>query len=269
MNLVVSVLFGALFAVTPVSAAPPDVNDIVKQMKQVFEPDRPSTRTLTISANTESGDTVTWVARQVRQRQTDGKRSLLVMQEPQHEGNALLIWERAGEPDVMWWYPPALRRVRKLVPVENYQRFMDTDFTYADLGFVDRHGSYRLLGEEVHDGVQTYKIELVPRQQAFFSRIVTWVAKDTMLPLQRDYYDVAGRLWKTMTFREVKVIDNIPTPLQLLMRDAQQGTSTEITFSDVTYDADIPETFFDPEHLPQTVEARFWQEGNAVAAKGK
>jgi hypothetical protein len=80
---------------------------------------------------------------------------------------------------------------------------------------------------------------------------------------------VAGRLWKTMTFREVKVIDNIPTPLQLLMRDAQQGTSTEITFSDVTYDADIPKTFFDPEHLPQTVEARFWQEGNAVAAKGK
>jgi outer membrane lipoprotein-sorting protein len=152
-----------------------------------------------------------------------------------------------------------------LVPVENYQRFMDTDFTYADLGFVDRHGSYRLLGEEVHDEAQTYKVELVPKQQAFFSRIITWVAKDTMLPMQRDYYDVAGWLWKTMTFGDVKVIENIPTPLRLIMHDVQQSTSTTITYSDVDYGVDIPNTFFDPEHLPQTVEARFWHEGNTVA----
>ena len=46
----------------------------------------------------------------------------------------------------MWMYLPALDRVRQIVPVETYQRFFDTDFTYADLGFVSRRGQYRLLG---------------------------------------------------------------------------------------------------------------------------
>jgi outer membrane lipoprotein-sorting protein len=268
MRLIFATFIGVFLTMTPVSAAPPDVQDIVQQMKRVFEPTQPSTRKATISIEGKDNEKVQWIARQVRKQQADGQWTLLVVQEPEHtQGNALLVWEKDGGPNVMWWYPPALRRVRKLVPVENYQSFLNTDFAYADLGFVDRHGAYRFLDEEEHDGVQTYKIELVPKQKAFFSRIVTWVATDTMLPLQRDYYDVAGQLWKTMTFGNVKVIEDIPTPLQIRMHDVQQGTSTEITYSEVQYGIDVPDTFFDPQHLPQTVEARFWQEGSPLAAK--
>src|SRR5688572_18000837 len=137
MRLLFVTLVGVIVTMRPVLAAPPDVNDIVQQMKEVFEPTRQSMRTVTISVAGKEGETAQWVARQVRKQQADGKRTLLVVQDPETiHGNALLVWEKAGEPDAMWWYPPALRRVRKLVPVENYQSFMDTDFTYADLGFV-------------------------------------------------------------------------------------------------------------------------------------
>ena len=70
-----------------------------------------------------------------------------------------------------------------------------------------------------------------------------------------------------MTFGNVTVIENVPTPLKIRMHDMQQGTSTEITYSEVDYDVDIPNIFFDPQHLPQTVEARFWQQDSPIAAK--
>ena len=257
-----------LITATAAFAAPPEVMTIVQQMKAAFEPARPSTRKVEISVSGPNGEKVTWVAHQARAPIAGDKRTLLVIEEPEHsKGNALLIWEREGQqPNTMWWYPPALRRVRELLPVEGYQRFFDSDLTYADLGYVERQGTYRLLGELEHGGKQTYEIEFVPDQKVFYSRIITWVTTDTMLPVQRNYYDVAGRLWKTMTFGRVKTIDDIPTPLHIRMRDVQQDTGTDVTFSEVRYDVDLPDTLFDPERLPQTVEARWWEpESNRIA----
>jgi hypothetical protein len=239
-------------------------------MKQVFEPTRPSARKVEITVRGPNGEQITWLAHQARTQQEDGKRTLLVMEAPEHtKGNALLIWEREGQPDAMWWYPPALRRVRKLVPVEAYQRFFDSDLTYADLGYVERQGKYRLLGEEAHNNLQTYKVEFVPDQTIFYSRIITWIGTDSLLPVQRDYYDVAGRIWKTMTFDQVRTIDGTPTPLHIRMQDLQQDSSTDVTFSEVRYGVELPETLFDPVHLPQTVEARWWQSSTDQAAAGK
>ncbi len=247
--------------VTTVSfAEPPDVDTIVQQMKAAFEPARSSLRKVEIAETGPTGEQVVWTAYQARAQQADGKRTLLLVQEPEYtKGNALLIWEQAGQPNKMWWYPPALRRVREILPVESYQRFFDTDLTYADLGFVDRQGAYRLLGEEEHNDVHAYKIEFVPAQKVFYARILTWVATDTMLPVQRDYYDVANRLWKTMTFDHVQTIDGVPTPLHIRMHDQQQDSTTDVTFSEVRYGVTLPDTLFDPDHLPQTIEARWWQ----------
>jgi outer membrane lipoprotein-sorting protein len=159
--------------------------------------------------------------------------------------------------------------VRELVPVEAYQSLLDTDLTYADLGYVDQQGTYHLLGEEEHNGVQTYKLEFIPDQQVFYSRIMTWVAVDTMLPVQRDYYDLAGKLWKTMTFDQVKTIDGIPTPLHIRVHDVRRDTSTDVTFSKVRYDVDLSERLFDPDHLPQTVEVRWVQPRDTRIATGE
>src|SRR5262249_59779587 len=110
--------------------------------------------------------------------------------------------------------------------------FLGTDFTYADLGFVRLHEKYRLLGEEQHAGVQAYKIEeQVPQERAYYSRLLTWVAADSLLPLQRDYYDVAGGLWKTEHFEQVSVIYGGATPLHITLEDVQGKSSTRLNVS--------------------------------------
>ncbi|MGE0826186.1 MAG: outer membrane lipoprotein-sorting protein [Candidatus Binatia bacterium] len=260
----IRVLGAALAACLLMSApakalAQPPVEDIVKQMREAFTPVRPSTRKIEISMTAE-GETIKWVAREAIKRFPDGNRMLLVMLEPQDvKGNAYVISEPKGKGSVIWTYMPALRRVRELTGVEAYEHFLGTDFTYADLGFVRFHPHYRFLGEEEHGGKQTYKIEeTVPKERAYYSRVITWVSKDSMLPVQRDYYDVAGALWKTELL-EGETIDGVPTPIRIQMKDLQGKSSTEMRVSDVTYDATIPDALFDPMQLPVAANSPVWQ----------
>src|SRR5205814_4580541 len=178
-----------------------------------------------------------WIAGQARKKTPDGSRALTVMLGPEAvRGLAILVQERGKEPDRQWVYVPAIRRVRELVPVESYQSFLNTDFTYADLGFVPRDGSYKLLGAETRDGTRTTKVETVPRDRWYYSRIVTWVADDSSLPVRREFYDPAGLLWRIETWSEVTRVDGTPIPLRVRMEDVRQGGGTELRVSDVLWD---------------------------------
>src|SRR5215510_7677131 len=233
------------------SVAQDPTMDVVKKMKEVFEPIRPSTRRVVLTVNSE-GETVQFVAGQARKQLPDGKRMVMVLLAPKDlKGNNYLVWEPTDtKPSAVWMWVPFLRRIREFTTVDAYEHYLGSDFTFADMGFVRLHPNYRLLGEEEHGGKQTYKIEeTVPKERAYYSRVVTWVDKGTLLPVQRDYYDPAGTLWKTETF-EVETIDGVPTPIRIEMKDLQGKTSTVQQIDNVKYDVTLPDAFFDPLKLP-------------------
>ena len=259
-RVLIAVLVAGLFMNAPSKAlAQEPVMNIVKKMKEAFEPVRPSTRKIEISMTAE-GETIKWDAREAMKQFPDGKRMVLVMLGPNEvKGNAYVTWEPKGKPSVIWTYMPALRRVRELTGVEAYEHFLGTNFTYADLGFVRFHPDYRLLGEEDHMGKLTYKIEeVVPKERAYYSRVIIWVSEDSMLPVERDYYDVDGNLWKTELFEE-ETIDSVPTPIHIQMKDLQDKSTTEIRVSDVVYDVTVPDALFDPMQLPVAASSPVWQ----------
>jgi hypothetical protein len=254
-----------------VQAEPPEVMTIVKRMKEVFEPARPTTRKVILSISGERDQKTEWVAAQALKVFPEGKRLLTVILSPESlKGNAFLVQEQRDKPTAMWVYSSPLRRVRSLVPVDVYQRFLDSDFTYADLSLVNLHSVYRLLGEEEHSGVRAYKVEeMFPQAQAYYSRILTWIAIDSMLPLERQYYDVAGSLWKKEVFEDVSVINGIATPLHVTMEDVQTRTMTELKVQQVEYEGSIPDSLFDPVQLPQGVQFSTWQAYMSQVAEGK
>src|ERR1043166_9873152 len=109
-----------VLAAIPVAAAaePPDVTTIMRQMKEVFEPVRPSTRKVVISMDAE-GEKIQWVAGQARKELPDGKRMVMVMLEPQSvRGIAYVVAEPKNKPSTLSVYLPAIRRVRGLRPVD-------------------------------------------------------------------------------------------------------------------------------------------------------
>jgi uncharacterized protein len=184
---------------------------------------------------------------------------VMVMLEPNEvKGNVYIIWEPKDKPSAVWTYMPLLRRVRKLLGVDAYEHFLGTDFTYADLGFVPLHPQYRLLDEEEHGGRKTYKIEeSVPKERAYYSRVITWVSKDSLLPVQREYYDATGTLWKTETFEEA-TIDGVPTPILIQMKDLQGKSTTGLRVSEVRYNVAVPDALFDPATLPTAASSPAW-----------
>jgi outer membrane lipoprotein-sorting protein len=266
----VTVLIAGLLMSAPSRALAQDpVMDVVKKMKEVFEPVRPSTRTVDITM-TAGGETIHWVAREAMKQFPDGKRLVMVMLEPAEvQGNAYLIWEPKDKLSAVWTYMPVLHRVRALAGVDAYEHFLGTDFTYADLGFVRLHPQYRLLGEEDRGGKKTYKIEeSVPQERAYYSRVIMWVSKDALLPVQRDYYDVAGTLWKTEVFEE-ETIDDVPTPIRMQMKDLQGKSTTELRVRDVRYDVEVPDALFDPVKLSTAASSPVWQGSLAQAAQSQ
>jgi hypothetical protein len=270
MRTVFALLAASVVATSAMAAEQPDPLTIMKQMKEAFEPARPSTRKIVVSVS-DLGQTLKFVGRVARKMLPEGKREVLVMMEPLDvRGTALLITEPKdpSKQSVMWIYSPVIRRVRKLVPIDAYDHFLDTDFTYADLGYVRLHNRYKFMGEVDVNGVMAYKIsEKIPQEEWYYSRVVTYVGEVNKLPLKREYYDPAGALWKTEVFNNITDIDGVPTVLHALMKDVQAQTSTELSVSEVRYDVDVPSDIFDPMKLGGLADHPLWKPMPAPPAK--
>jgi len=259
-----TILASLLLVAVPVVAAPPDAGTLIQKMRDALEPARASTRKLTIVLNAVAPETesVQWTAGQARKRLGDGRRILTVMLAPANEqGIALLVQEQPKKADLQWFYLPAVRRTRALVRADAYQAFLNTDFTYADLGFVRQDARYKVVGNETRDGVATTKVEGIPREQWYYSRFVVWIANDTSLPVREEFSDPSGSLWKVETWGQVTRIDGTPVPLDVRMEDVRQGGSTELRVSDVLWDRELPDELFGPHKLRDAATSPVWTAG--------
>jgi len=235
------------------NAGTPNGAAIMKKAEDALLAWRSGTRKLVITVKDRSKVTSVLVARNAYKDFSDGRRALLVMLEPEAiKGSAHLFWRRTDKTTAEWVYCPTIRRTRSISGLTAYDSFFGTDFTYADLGIKDPGGTHTLLGEEMHKGMNAYKVETIPRERWYYSRIISWISSNTYLPIQRDYYDSNGRHWKSKLFENVVTIDNTPKPLLVRMLDLQRNHSTEVSISDVCYDVEyLTKENFDPEKLPE------------------
>src|SRR4029453_991751 len=142
----------------------------LRRMKEAVEPARPSVRSITLRLQSRSGEATQWLAAQARKEMADAHAMLTVVLAPETmRGVALLVRDRPSEPE-LHMYVPAVRRARRLLPVEVNQSFFGTDIPYGDLGFVDLRPQSRLLGTEERDGKQVYRIEEVPAERWYYAR---------------------------------------------------------------------------------------------------
>lgn len=255
-----AVVLVALF-VSPALADGAKPEALLKQVKGWLEPAQPSTRILTMTMRSSSGDSAQWKAAQARAA-IDGVNWVLtvVLEPPDLRGAALLIREQSGKPNDEWLYLPYLRRVRRVLPVDPYESFFNTEFTYADLGFVELGDrKVTLLGDDRLGEVAATKIQEMPKRQDHFKRIVTWVAKADGRPLKREYYDLADRLWKVQTFEDAAVIHDVPTVQRMRIEDVQAGFGSEYRAGQIGYGMAIPAELFDPAKLAHAADHPIWK----------
>jgi len=254
-------------AVSPLLAALPDATTIINKTKAALEPEKSSVRRLTLRVTGPGGGASQMTVGQARKRVGGTPTVLMIVMAPEAlKGTALLVKESA-ETNVQWLYVPAVGRVRKLVSPEAYTTFLNSDFTFADLGFVSMGAKYSLSGEEKRESLATYKLEGIPRDTWYYSRLLVWVASDTFLPVERDFFDVGNALFKVQRWSGVTTIDGVSTALNVSMENVQAKTKTEITVDALRYDVDVPDALLDPDALPSAASSPLWS-GLAAPAGG-
>lgn len=251
---------------------PTNGDQVIAAMKAALEPDKPSVRRMDMTV-AQDGEQRHFTLVQARKHMPDGMRSVTVLLAPDDaKGLAYLVAEKKpGQKDnTQWLYIPVVRRIREMVPAENYTNFLDSDFSYADLGFVDRTTTNKLLGTETLDGKKTYKVQSIPGQTTrewYYSKINTWVDAETLLPVRREFVSPAGNTFKVETYEGVSRFDGVPTALKTTMRNLPDKTSTELKITEVSYGLDIPDEVFDQTKLRTIADLAFWNENPPAASK--
>ena len=95
--------------------------------------------------------------------------------------------------------------------------------------------------------------------------MLTWLDADTYLPVKREYYDRAGKLWKVVSW-ETKKIDGIPTVTSIELHDLQSRDTASWRVQAVAYHHDaLAKRVLSPLGMGEVQAHSFWSQLDALA----
>ena len=175
--------------------------------------------------------------------------SLSIYREPRRmAGTANLMIEND-----LWVKFGSTGRVRKLSSSAKKNSAGGTDFSYADMGDGNKGIATdyrpRLLGEEVLDGKDCWKIELLDSGDANYEKLIVFVEKANHRYLRIDYYENGANI-KSLSLDDYRKVGSVEYPFHMVMTNHTKPSYTEV-FTDV-FEVDSPrveERFFTTTYL--------------------
>jgi outer membrane lipoprotein-sorting protein len=155
----------------------------------------------------------------------------------------------------IWNYVPNIDRTVKMPPSMMSQSWMGSDFTNDDLvrgvSTVDDY-THTLLGSEIVDGHNSYKIEMIPKPEApvVYEKVIYWVTKEHYLPVKVENYDEFGDLVSTINFRDIKNMGGrmIPAVTEMIP-EGRPGHRTILITHKSDYNINLTESFFSQQRM--------------------
>jgi hypothetical protein len=160
----------------------------------------------------------------------------------------LLVWKYQGRDDDRWMYLPALDLVKRIAASDKRTSFVGSDFFYEDI-------SGRNIDADSHELIDTtdnyYVVRNKPKdpQAVEFAYYDVYIHKQTFLPISTEYIDESGNAYRRYTALAVEDVQGYPTVVKARMEDLRSGSTTELTYSGVGYDLDLPEEIFTERYL--------------------
>ena len=209
----------------------------------------------------KDGRTKTERTRSYRRYFGTEKRTVIFYEEPTRvRGTGFLTFDYPDSEvdDDQWLYLPALRKVRRISASDRGDFFLGTDFTYEDIKKEQKIeiSDYVLTAKGLIqlDESLTYVVEGIPinaqiADELGYSKVVWHVDPNIWMSRKTLYYDANGNHSKTITLESVETIDNIVTATEILAVNHKTSHSTRLTFSDIDYQSDVPESLFSQARL--------------------
>lgn len=172
------------------------------------------------------------------------------------QGTAMLIYDYEDKEDDMWIYMPSLRKTRRIVSTEKGKSFMGSEFTNADMSKPDKnHFNYKLLGSEILNGKDCFKIELSCKTPALaqengYQSKVMYIEKAGFLTQKIEFFDKDQKHLRTQIFGNYQKQPNGKHFSFLMeMKNEQNGRRSIMTIDKFQAGSNMPESAFTPAML--------------------
>lgn len=177
--------------------------------------------------------------------------SLIYITEPARDKGTVTL-KRKNE---VWNWLPSAQKVIKIPPSMMLQSWMGSDFTNDDLvreSSVIKDYTHKLIGEEKFNGMNCYKIQLIPKPEAgvVWGKIITWIEKETYLQPKVEYYDEDGFLVKKFMGSDLKKMDgrNIFTHWEMIPED-KPGNKTVMDYYKIQFNIKTEGSFYSEQNM--------------------
>lgn len=179
------------------------------------------------------------------------KYSLIYISAPARDKGQVFL-KRNNE---MWNWMPTVSRMIKIPSSMMGQSWMGSDFTNDDLvrmNSVVNDYNHKLLGTEIINGYNCYKVELIPKEEAavVWGKLIMWVAVDKWYTLKQENYDEDLELVSTMNSSDIKQMGDrkLPAKMELVPAD-KPNQKTVITIKWQEFNVDLNESFFSQQNM--------------------
>lgn len=142
----------------------------------------------------------------------------------------LTVAGEQGQGDDVSLYLPKLKRVRKVARSDRGKAFMDTDFSYADIGSNGaRDQDTKRLADARVEGRECYVLEGKGDETSPYGEVKLFIDKQTSVPMQVEYTDKSGKPFKRYKTLKLKQFKDRVLAAESVMENLQAGTKTQLT----------------------------------------
>ncbi len=169
-----------------------------------------------------------------------------------------MVWKYTEKEDDRWIFVPAVDLIRRIAADDKRSSFVGSDFTYEDISGRDvGSDTHTLTGEEPMGDKTCYVIESVPVEESDYTKKISWIDKETFLPIKESYFDTQGELFREFTAGKIEAISGetdgkpltFPTVVKRTMANIKRGHRTEVSFESIKYNIGLDDGDFSERNM--------------------
>ena len=169
---------------------------------------------------------------------------LVVFSQPSDvRGTVFLVDKHIGRDDDRWLYLPGLDLVKRISAGDKRTSFVGAHYFYEDV-------SGRSHEDDAHELIESTDEHYVLRHTPIdppsveFASYVTWIDRETFLPMKIEYTNSAGDIYRRVEVLGVETVDGHPTVTTSRVSDLLTGGKTDMQFRYMKYDIGLPVSVF-------------------------
>lgn len=169
---------------------------------------------------------------------------LVVFSQPSDVRNTVfLVNKHLDRDDDRWLYLPGLDLVKRISAGDKRTSFVGAHYFYEDVsGRRPSDDTHALI--ETTDDFYVLRHEPIDTHSVEFTSYITWIDRETFLPMKIDYTNAAGNLYRRVEVLTVAEFDGHPTVTSSRVSDILTGGKTDMQFRYIQYDVGIPDSVF-------------------------